>query len=87
MIETLRPHRRLDHRQARRQVIELLERVRIPEPARRIDAYPMSCPAAYVRVGWLSEDDVNGSIEHLIILTPVPCWRLCRVKALIPAGI
>jgi peptide/nickel transport system permease protein len=40
LIETLRAHRRLDRRLARRQAIELLERVRIPEPAQRIDAYP-----------------------------------------------
>jgi len=40
LIETLRAHRRLERRLARRQAIELLERVRIPEPAQRIDAYP-----------------------------------------------
>ena len=40
LIESLQAHRRLDRRQARQQAIELLERVRIPEPAQRIDAYP-----------------------------------------------
>jgi peptide/nickel transport system permease protein len=40
LIETLQAHRRLDAKTARRAAIELLERVRIPEPTQRIDAYP-----------------------------------------------
>jgi oligopeptide/dipeptide ABC transporter ATP-binding protein len=38
--ESLEVHRRLSRREARRAAIELLERVGIPEPARRADAYP-----------------------------------------------
>ncbi|MFO1351692.1 MAG: ABC transporter ATP-binding protein [Gammaproteobacteria bacterium] len=38
--ETLRYHRRLDRRAARRQAIAWLERVEIPAAARRFDAYP-----------------------------------------------
>ncbi|MGD8589691.1 MAG: dipeptide/oligopeptide/nickel ABC transporter permease/ATP-binding protein [Chromatiales bacterium] len=40
MIETLQAHRRLHHKQARQQAIELLDRVRIPDPAQQIHAYP-----------------------------------------------
>jgi peptide/nickel transport system ATP-binding protein len=40
LSEVLRQHLRLDTRAARARAIELLEEVGIPEPARRIDAYP-----------------------------------------------
>lgn len=38
--ETLRQHRKMTKRQARDRAIELLDLVRIPEPARRIDSFP-----------------------------------------------
>jgi oligopeptide/dipeptide ABC transporter ATP-binding protein len=38
--ETVRLHRGLDRRAARRRAIEMLELVRIPDPERRVDAYP-----------------------------------------------
>ncbi len=38
--ESLRVHRGLDRRQARRRATELLELVEIPEPEARLDAYP-----------------------------------------------
>ena len=38
--ETLRRHTGCDRRAARRRALELLELVRIPSPARRLDAYP-----------------------------------------------
>ncbi|WP_353112358.1 ABC transporter ATP-binding protein [Microbacterium sp.] len=38
--ETLRVHRGLSRRAARAKAIELLERVRIPDPERRVDQYP-----------------------------------------------
>ena len=40
LTETLRRHKRLDRAAARRQAIELLERVGIPLPAERLSAYP-----------------------------------------------
>ena len=40
IAEVLEKHRGLKGRQARAKVIELLEQVGIPEPARRIDSYP-----------------------------------------------
>ena len=40
IVESIRCHRRVDARTARRQALELLERVGIPEPATRLDAYP-----------------------------------------------
>ena len=40
VAEPLRVHRRIGAAQARREAIALLERVGIPEPARRVDAYP-----------------------------------------------
>ncbi len=40
IIETLVRHRSLNRRQARERAIELLRRVRIPSPERRIDDYP-----------------------------------------------
>lgn len=38
--ETFRVHRRMGRREARRRAIELLDRVRIPDAARRVDQYP-----------------------------------------------
>jgi peptide/nickel transport system ATP-binding protein len=38
--ETLRTHEKLDRRSARRRAVELLDMVGIPDPARRVDAYP-----------------------------------------------
>ncbi len=40
IIETLREHRDLSHAAARKRAIELFEEVGIPEPNRKIDAYP-----------------------------------------------
>ncbi|MFD4405267.1 ABC transporter ATP-binding protein [Nocardia sp. NPDC058499] len=40
ITESLRAHLGLDKAQARERAIELLRKVRIPEPARRIDQYP-----------------------------------------------
>jgi peptide/nickel transport system permease protein len=40
LVETLRAHRDIDRQSARSRSIELLGRVRIPRPAKRIDAYP-----------------------------------------------
>src|SRR5688572_23216711 len=40
MTEVLRLHKGLSHRDARRHAVEMLDRVRIPEAARRIDRYP-----------------------------------------------
>ncbi len=40
LTEVLELHRDLDRRAARRKAIEMLERVGIPDPARRIDQYP-----------------------------------------------
>ncbi|MDH6280280.1 ABC transporter ATP-binding protein [Prescottella agglutinans] len=40
ITESLRAHLGLDKTQARERAIELLRKVRIPEPARRIDQYP-----------------------------------------------
>ena len=40
LSEALRAHRRIARRDARRRAVELLELVGIPEPERRIDAYP-----------------------------------------------
>ena len=40
IVESIRCHRRVDARTARRQALELLERVGIPEPATRLDAFP-----------------------------------------------
>ncbi|KAF7599045.1 MAG: microcin ABC transporter ATP-binding protein [Candidatus Dactylopiibacterium carminicum] len=40
IMESLQLHKGLDARAARRQAIAALERVGIPEPARRIDSYP-----------------------------------------------
>jgi peptide/nickel transport system ATP-binding protein len=40
VAEPLRLHRGLSARDARRKAIELLERVGIPDPARRVDSYP-----------------------------------------------
>ena len=40
IIEGLVLHSRISQREARQRAIELLERVRIPEAARRIDSYP-----------------------------------------------
>jgi peptide/nickel transport system ATP-binding protein len=40
IIETLRRHTGCDHGAARRRALELLELVRIPSAARRLDAYP-----------------------------------------------
>lgn len=38
--EALRAHRRIGHKEARSRAIELLRLVEIPEPARRVEAYP-----------------------------------------------
>ena len=46
IAEPLMLHRRLPARAARERAIALLERVGIPEPARRVDAFPTSSPAA-----------------------------------------
>lgn len=40
ICETLRQHRRMTARQARDRAVELLELVRIPDPARRVDSFP-----------------------------------------------
>jgi peptide/nickel transport system ATP-binding protein len=40
IAEPLRLHRGLDARAARAEALRLLDRVRLPDPARRIDAYP-----------------------------------------------
>jgi len=40
IVESLRQHRTMSRRQARDRAVELLELVRIPEPARRIDSFP-----------------------------------------------
>jgi peptide/nickel transport system permease protein len=40
LAETLRAHRDMDARTARRRAVELLGRVRIPRPAERVRAYP-----------------------------------------------
>jgi oligopeptide/dipeptide ABC transporter ATP-binding protein len=40
LVETLRAHRRIRHAEARKQAIDALGRVRIPDPARRINEYP-----------------------------------------------
>jgi peptide/nickel transport system ATP-binding protein len=40
LIEGIRAHRDMDERQARDHAIEMLRRVRIPSPERRIDEYP-----------------------------------------------
>lgn len=40
IVETLRQHRAMSKRQARDRAVELLDLVRIPEPARRIDSFP-----------------------------------------------
>jgi oligopeptide/dipeptide ABC transporter ATP-binding protein len=40
MIEGIRVHRRLSAQEAREHAIEMLRRVRIPSPERRIDEYP-----------------------------------------------
>src|SRR5690606_23598502 len=38
--ETLQRHQGLDNKQARAEAVELLQKVGIPDPARRIDEYP-----------------------------------------------
>ena len=40
IIESIRRHEPVSHADARRRALELFERVRIPSPARRLDAYP-----------------------------------------------
>jgi peptide/nickel transport system ATP-binding protein len=40
IIETIRQHEPVSREEARRRALELFERVRIPSPARRLDAYP-----------------------------------------------
>ena len=40
LIEGIRCHSKLDHQEARTHAIEMLQRVRIPSPERRIDEYP-----------------------------------------------
>jgi oligopeptide/dipeptide ABC transporter ATP-binding protein len=40
IIETLRAHREIGRREARRRAVEALEQVGIPEPDRRVDHYP-----------------------------------------------
>lgn len=40
IVETLVQHRNLSKRQARERAVELLDLVRIPEPARRVDSFP-----------------------------------------------
>ena len=40
IVETLRQHRDMSKRQARDRAVELLDLVRIPEPARRVDSFP-----------------------------------------------
>jgi peptide/nickel transport system ATP-binding protein len=40
IIEALRSHQSISHAAARRQAIELLDLVRLPEPQRRVDDYP-----------------------------------------------
>ena len=40
IVESIRCHRNVDARTARRQALDLLERVGIPEPGKRLDAFP-----------------------------------------------
>ena len=40
IVETLRQHRDMAKRQARNRAVELLDLVRIPDPARRVDSFP-----------------------------------------------
>ena len=40
IVETIRQHESVSQAEARRRALELFERVRIPSPARRLDAYP-----------------------------------------------
>jgi peptide/nickel transport system ATP-binding protein len=40
IAETIRRHERIGRRQARQRALELLERVQIPSPRRRLDSYP-----------------------------------------------
>ncbi|MCG8356448.1 MAG: ABC transporter ATP-binding protein [Kiloniellales bacterium] len=40
IVEVLRAHRKLSRAEARKMAIELLERVQIPDPGRRVDDYP-----------------------------------------------
>ncbi len=40
IVETIRLHHRISRAEARRRAFEMLERVRIPDAARRLDAYP-----------------------------------------------
>jgi peptide/nickel transport system ATP-binding protein len=40
IVEALRLHRRIDKRAARERAVELLEQVGMPDPRRRLDAYP-----------------------------------------------
>lgn len=40
IIESIRRHEPVSHADARQRALELFERVRIPSPARRLDAYP-----------------------------------------------
>jgi peptide/nickel transport system permease protein len=42
LIEAIQAHQPLNRQQARQLAIELLERVRIPQPARRLSAYPQA---------------------------------------------
>ena len=40
LVETMRAHRRISRKDARRRAVELLERVRLPRPLRQVEAYP-----------------------------------------------
>lgn len=40
IVQTIRAHEKLDHKSAARQALQLLERVQIPQAARRFHAYP-----------------------------------------------
>ena len=40
IVESIRRHERISPAEARKRALELFERVRIPSPERRLDAYP-----------------------------------------------
>ncbi|GAB3997186.1 hypothetical protein GCM10029992_19380 [Glycomyces albus] len=46
ITEVLERHRKLRGEAARKEAAHLLDRVGIPDPTRRLEEYPTSCPAA-----------------------------------------
>ncbi|WP_205625532.1 ABC transporter ATP-binding protein [Actinomadura atramentaria] len=57
--EVLRTHLRLSRRAARARAVELLDRVGIPEPDRRVDAYPFELS--------------GGMLQRVLIATAIAC--------------